>query len=501
MRIVDETSRALSEYLLVPNLTTAESSPENIDLTTPLVKHPVGEESAIRIAVPLTSAIMQAISSPQMAISIAQTGGLGFIHQNQSIESQADMVSSVKRHKAGFRYSEINVKVSATLGEVAQLLQNAQRDVASVTDDGSSSGVLLGLISTHDFHPKRHRLDDTVETRMQRVEDLVTAPPSISLSDANSLLWDRRIDVLPIVGDDGCLESIVLRSDYELHKTFRNETIDDDKRFRVGAGVNTHDYEERIPALLDAGADVLCIDSSDGYSVWQRSTIEYAKSQGSQTMIGGGNVVDGRAFRYLAEAGADFVKVGIGGGSICITRDQKGIGRGQASALIDVVRERDRFAEETGLYVPLCCDGGVLNDYHMAIAFALGADFMMLGRYFARFDESPSRLVRLSGQFYKEYWGEGSSRARNWSRYDQGDDELVFEEGVDGYVPYAGSLYDNVSMTISKLKATLASCGSATLREFHDKAVLVQVSHQSYLQNIQEVELPDLPEDPGIQAR
>jgi IMP dehydrogenase len=443
VKIVDDTSRTLGEYLLVPNLTTSECSPSNIELTTSLVKHRVGEASSIQLAVPLTSAIMQAISSPKMAISIAQTGGISFIHHNQSIESQTNMVSSVKRHKAGFRYSEINA-------------------------------------------------------RMQHVDELVTASPSISLSEANSLLWDRRLDVLPIVTDEGNLDSIVLRRDYELHKTFRNETIDDGKRFRVGAGVNTHDYKERIPALLAAGADVLCIDSSDGYSVWQKETIEFAKSQGEGALIGAGNVVDGRAFRYLAEAGADFVKVGIGGGSICITRDQKGIGRGQASALLDVVRERDLYAEETGFYVPICCDGGVLNDFHMAIAFALGADFMMLGRYFARFDESPSRPVRMNGQFYKEYWGEGSRRARNWSRYDQGNgDEMVFEEGVDGYVPYAGSLYDNVSMTLAKLKATLASCGSTTLRQFHENAVLVQVSHQSYLQNVHEVELRNLPHDPG----
>jgi IMP dehydrogenase len=497
VRIVDDTSRTLSEYLLVPNLTTADCAPANIDLTTSLVKHRVGEESSIRIAVPLTSAIMQAISSPQMAIAIAQTGGISFIHQNQSVESQANMVGSVKRHKAGFRYSEINVKLSATLGELSQLLQAAERDIAAVTDDGSPHGQFLGLISTHDFHPKRHRLDETVESRMRKLSELVTAPPSISLSDANTMLWDHRLDVLPIVTDDGFLESIVLRRDYELHKTFRNESIDDDKRFRVGAGINTHDYRDRVPALLEADADVLCIDSSDGYSVWQKETIEFVKGLDESTPIGAGNVVDGRAFRYLADAGADFVKVGIGGGSICITRDQKGIGRGQASALIDVVRERDQYAEETGYYVPICCDGGVLNDFHMAIAFALGADFMMLGRYFARFDESPSRLVRLNGQFYKEYWGEGSQRARNWERYDQGGDELVFEEGVDGYVPYAGSLYDNVSMTLAKLKATLASCGSTTLREFNAKAVLVQVSHQSYLQNTHEIELRDLPQDPG----
>jgi IMP dehydrogenase len=498
MKILDETSRTLNEYLLVPNLTTEECTPANVDLGAPLVRHKLGAEPAIRIAVPLTSAIMQAVSSPRMAIALAQCGGITFIHHNQSVAGQAEMVSSVKRHKAGFRYSDINIKPTATLGEVAQLLQAAERDIAVVTDDGSPKGLFLGLISTHDFHPKRHRLEDSVESRMRVARNLVTASPSISLPEANTLIWDNRLDLLPIVGESGRLESIVLRRDYELHKTFQNETIDDEKRFRVGAGVNTHDYRERVPALVEAGADVLCLDSSDGYSVWQRNALHYVKSEfGPDTFIGAGNVVDGRGFRYLAEAGADFVKVGIGGGSICITRDQKGIGRGQASALLDVVRERDAYAAETGQYVPICCDGGVLNDYHMAIAFAIGADFMMLGRYFARFDESPSRLVRVDGQFFKEYWGEGSQRARNWARYDQGGERLVFEEGVDGYVPYAGSLYDNVALTMAKLKATLVSCGSTTLRSFHENAVLVEVSHQSYLQNSHEVQLRERPYDSG----
>lgn len=489
MRIINETSRTLSEYLLLPNLTTEDYGPARVDLSAPLVKHRVGDSSPIRIAAPVTSAIMQAVSSPEMAIAVAQTGGISFITHNQSIKSQSEMIGSVKRHKAGFRSSESNVKLSTTLAEFSDQAHATGTGVAAVTHDGSPHGLFLGLISTQDFHPKRNRLEDPVESRMRRAEELVVAPSSITLPEANTLLWDHRLDLLPIVHDDGRLQSVVLRRDYELHKTFKDETIDDDKRFRVGAGVNTHDHRERIPALIDAGADVLCIDASDGYSVWQKEAIEFAKQESMQVPIGAGNVVDGRAFRYLADAGADFVKVGIGGGSICITRDAKGIGRGQASALADVVNERDRYAEETGYYVPICCDGGVLSDYHMAIAFAFGADFMMLGRYFARFDESPSRLIGLNGQFFKEYWGEGSRRAQNWSRYEQEGHELVFEEGVDGHVPYAGSLYDNVSMTIAKLKSTLASCGSRTLREFHEKAVLVQVSSQSYLQNTHEIEV------------
>jgi IMP dehydrogenase len=493
VKILDEVSRTLNEFLLVPDLTTADCVPENVDLGVPLVRHRVGEESPVRVATPLTSAIMGAVSSPRLAIALAQCGGLSFIHQNQSVEAQAEMVAAVKRHKAGFRFSDINIKPSATLGEVTALLESAERDVAVVTDDGSAHGQFLGLISTGDFHPRRHDLNDSVESRMRPAADLVTAPPTISLSEANTLIWDHRLDVLPIVDDAGLLRSIVLRRDYELHKRFRNESIDGEKRFRVGAGVNTHDYRERIPALVEAGADLLCIDSSDGYSVWQADTLRFVReTYGDSVRIGAGNVVDGRAFRYLADAGADFVKVGIGGGSICITRDQKGIGRGQASALADVVAARDAYAKETGIYVPICCDGGLLTDSHMAVAFAFGADFVMLGRYFARFDESPAPLVRVGGQFFKDYWGEGSARARNVSRYEHGGgSKLAFEEGVDGYVPWAGSLYDNVDTTIAKIKATLISCGATTLPDFHDRAVLVPVSEQSFQQNTAEIQLRD----------
>ncbi len=493
MQILNEISRTFGEYLLLPNLTTEDCTPDRIDLSAPVVRHRVGEASPLRIATPLVGAIMEAVSSPRMAIAVAQVGGLSFIHQNQTIAAQAQMVAAVKQHKAGFRHSDINVKPSATLSEISALLQAAERDIAAVTDDGSASGILLGLISRNDFHPSRHSFDDTVESRMRPVGQLVIAPPSISLSEANTLIWDRRLDVLPIVGKDGRLESIVLRRDYELHKQFRDETIDAAKAFAVGAGVNSRDYRERIPALVEAGADVLCLDSSDGYSQYQADVLRWVRSEyGDTVRIGAGNVVDGQAFGYLAEAGADFVKVGIGGGSICITRDQKGIGRGQASALADVVTARDAYAQRTGEYVPVCSDGGILQDSHMALAFAFGADFLMMGRYFARFDEAPSPLVRMEGQFFKEYWGEGSSRARNASRYGQ-HEGLMFEEGVDGYVPYAGSLYDNVSVTLAKIKATMISCGSTSLRQFHETARLVEVSHQSWLQNTEEVSLRSTP--------
>ncbi|MGW5679850.1 IMP dehydrogenase [Streptomyces sp. NPDC003860] len=488
MQILEETSRTLNEFLLLPGLTTKDCTPQNVDLTTSLVRHRVGGLSPLRVATPLVSAIMEAVSSPRLAVALAEMGGLSIVHQNQSIASQAGQVRQVKQQKAGFRTSEVTVKPTTTLGEVAQLLTEVDQGLAVVTDDGDPAGAFLGVIGLEDFHIRRHGPDEAVTARMRRREELRTAPASITLSEANGLIWDERLDVLPVVDGDR-LVSLVLKADYQAHKTFQHASIDAQKRFRVGAGINSRDYEERVPALVDAGADLLCLDSSDGYSEYQAETLAFVREKyGDTVFVGAGNVVDGQAFRYLAKAGADFVKVGIGGGSICITRDQKGIGRGQASALIDVVRERDAYVAETGIYVPVCCDGGLLSDSHVAIALAIGADFIMLGRYFARFDESPSRKVQLGGQYFKEYWGEGSRRAQNAARYGQSD-AITFEEGVDGYVPYAGSLYDQVALTRTKLGATMVSCGATDLSAFHEGARLVLVSERSYEQNSAEVRL------------
>ena len=247
---------------------------------------------------------------------------------------------------------------------------------------------------------------------------------------------------------------------------------------------NTRDYAERVPALIEAGADALCIDSSEGFSEWQSRTIDWIRAHyGDEVKVGAGNVVDRDGFRFLAEAGADFVKVGIGGGSICITREQKGIGRGQATALIEVAAARDEYFEETGIYVPICSDGGIVQDYHVTLALAMGADFIMLGRYFSRFDESPTNKVNINGQFMKEYWGEGSSRARNWQRYDMGGaKKLSFEEGVDSYVPYAGSLKDNVTLTLNKVRSTMCNCGALTIPELQKNAKITLVSATSIVE-------------------
>ncbi len=481
---ISEPSRTFNEYLLIPGYSSSECVPANVSLRTPLVKFRRGEEPALSLNIPLVSAVMQAVSDDRMAVALAREGGVSFIFGSQTVENEAAMVRRAKAYKAGFVRSDSNLRPDMTLADVIDLKERTGHSTMAVTEDGTPEGKLVGIVTSRDYRVSRMTPDTRVETFMTPLDKLITAPEGTSLKEANDIIWDHKLNALPIVNDAGQLCYIVFRKDYDSHKENKDELLDDHKRYVVGAGVNTRDYETRIPAMVEAGADVICIDSSEGFSEWQARTLRWVRERyGDTVKIGAGNVVDADGFRFLAESGADFVKVGIGGGSICITRETKGIGRGQATALIDVCKARDKYFEETGVYVPVCSDGGIVYDHHVTLALAMGADFIMLGRYFARFDESPSRKVNLNGTYYKEYWGEGSARARNWQRYDLGGDKkLSFEEGVDSYVPYAGSLRDNVALTLSKVKSTMCNCGALTIPEFQKKAKLTLVSATSIVE-------------------
>ncbi len=479
-----EPSHTFSEYLLVPGYSSAECIPANVSLKTPLVRFKKGETPALTMNIPLVSAVMQSVSDDRMAVALAKEGGVSFIFGSQTIESQAAMVRRVKAFKAGFVPSDSNLRPDMTLADVLALRDKTGHSTMAVTDDGTAHGHLLGMVTSKDYRVSRLDPATPVTEFMTDLEHLVYAKAGITLSAANDLIWDHKINALPIVDDDNRLIAFVFRKDYESHKSQPNELLDEQKRYIVGAGVNTRDYETRIPALVEAGVDVLCIDSSEGFTEWQRPTLQYLrKTYGDKVKIGAGNVVDREGFRFLAEAGADFIKIGIGGGAICITREAKGIGRGQATAVIEVAKARDEYFEETGIYVPICSDGGIGEDYHVTLALAMGADFCMLGRYFARFDESPTNKVMVNGNYMKEYWGEGSARARNWQRYDMGGAaKLSFEEGVDSYVPYAGSLADNVALTLSKVKSTMCNCGALSIPELQQKARLTLVSAVSIVE-------------------
>ena len=479
----EDVSHTFSEYLLVPGYSSSECIPSAASLKTPLVRYKKGEEPEISLNIPMVSAIMQSVSGEKLAIALAKEGGISFIYCSQTPEDEAAIISKVKAYKAGFVESDSNVKPTDTLADVLSLKEATGHSTVAVTEDGKPNGKILGIITSRDYRVSRMDPSTKVADFMTPRERLITAPASTTLKEANDIIWENTLNTLPIVDDEDHLLYMVFRKDYDSHKENPNELLDAHKRFMVGAGINTHDYAERVPAVVAAGADVLCIDSSEGFSEWQKRTLDYVHENFPGVRCGAGNVVDREGFRFLADAGADFIKVGIGGGSICITRETKGIGRGQATSLIEVCKARDEYFEETGIYVPICSDGGTVHDYHVTLALAMGADFLMLGRYFARFDESPTNRVVVNGSYMKEYWGEGSARARNWQRYDVGGaKKLSFVEGVDSYVPYAGALKDNVAMTLAKVRSTMCNCGALTIPELQQKARLTLVSATSIVE-------------------
>ena len=480
-----EPSHTFSEYLLVPGYTSEDCVPNNVSLKTPLVRYRKGqEECPISLNIPMVSAIMQSVSNDTLAIALAKEGGMSFIFGSQSIESEAAMVRKVKSHKAGFVVSASNLTPEHTLADVLELKEKNGFSTVAITENAQPGGKLLGIVTSRDYRVSRMDVSTKVKDFMTPLEKLITAPASTTLKEANDIIWDNKLNSLPVVDANGCLMYFVFRKDYAEHKEYPLGLQDADKRYMVGAGINSRDYAERVPALVEAGADVLCIDSSEGYSVWQKKTIDWVREHyGDTVKIGAGNVVDREGFRFLADAGADFIKVGIGGGSICITRETKGIGRGQATAIIEVAAARDEYYKQTGIYVPICSDGGIVHDYHMTLALAMGADFMMLGRYFARFDESPTNKLMVNGVYVKEYWGEGSNRARNWQRYDLGGkNKLAFEEGVDSYVTYAGTLHDNVEKSLYKVKSTMCNCGVLSIPQLQAEAKLTLVSSVSIVE-------------------
>ncbi|HIX33767.1 inosine 5-monophosphate dehydrogenase [Gemmiger sp. An120] len=481
----EEPSRTFGEYLLVPGYSSEKCIPDAVSLKTPLVKYRKGQEDCpLTMNIPMVSAIMQSVSGEKLAIALARQGGISFIYGSQSIEDEAAMVAHVKSYKRGFVTSDSNLSPDATLADVLALKQKTGHSTVAITDDGTPHGKLLGIVASRDYRVSRMSTDVCVSSFMTPLDKLVTAPDTTTLKEANDIIWDNKINSLPLIDAEGHLKYMVFRKDYDSHKENVNELLDAGKSYVVGAGINTRDYAQRVPALVEAGVDVLCIDSSEGFSAWQAQTLAWIREKyGDTVKVGAGNVVDREGFRFLAEAGADFVKIGIGGGSICITRETKGIGRGQATAVIEVAKARDEYFAETGIYVPICSDGGIVHDYHITLALAMGADFVMLGRYFARFDESPTNKVRINGSYMKEYWGEGSNRARNWQRYDLGGAaKLSFEEGVDSYVPYAGSLADGVNTTLYKVRSTMCNCGALTIPELQEKARLTVVSSTSIVE-------------------
>ncbi len=466
-RIHLEPSRTLTEFRLLPGLTTRETSIEQVTLASPLVLRPDGE--AIFLTTPVLAAAMQSVSGSRMGIELARLGGAAVIYCSQPIADEAAMVAKIKAHKAGF-VEPRTIGPDTLLRDADGLRRREGYSTFPVVD---ADGRLLGLITRRDYDARIHG-DVPARERMVPRAQLDVGVEITDLEAANALLIEGHRSVLPIVDRNDRLLSLVFRKDIEDHLDNPDQVVDEKKRLLAVAAINTHDVRERVPALVEAGVDVLVIDSSDGHTAFQRETVEWIRRCAPKLPIIGGNVITGEGFDYLVASGAGAIKVGMGGGSICITQEQKGTGRGLATAVMKVVEARDRHRAKTGIHVPVIADGGIVNSKDVVIALALGADAVMMGRFFARLEESPPETVRINDRVMKPYWGEGSARAREWSpaRYRQ----AAFAEGVEGFVEYAGKLRDNLPLLVSKVKAALSSCGCRTMAELHANAELELVS-------------------------
>ncbi|MCD6181903.1 MAG: IMP dehydrogenase [Candidatus Cloacimonetes bacterium] len=466
--IIWEPSRTLMEFRLLPGLSTRDTSPDKISLRTPLV-YAEDDNKKYYLNIPLVSAAMQSVSGETMGIELAKMGGAAFIYCSQTIESQAAMIEKIKQHKAGF-VTPKTMSPDMTIAEMFAVRKETGHSTFPVVDD---NGYFLGLISKWDYDLSRHA-DTLVRDRMVPRELVEVGVNITDLKEANRVLLESHKSVLPIVDSDGKLSSMIFRKDIDDQVEYPLEVHDDNKRLLAVAAINTHDFKERVPALADAEVDVVAIDSSDGFTEYQRDTILWTREHYPHIPVIGGNIITREGFYYLVDAGAAAIKVGMGGGSICITQEQKGTGRGLATTIIDVVAARDEYFQRTGKYIPVIGDGGVTSTKDVTIALALGADYVMMGRYFARMEESPTDKIVVNNRVMKPYWGEGSARAQEWKskRYNQ----AKFVEGVEGMVEYAGRLRDNLEETLSKIKSSMGTCGVTSIKDFHENAQLELVS-------------------------
>ena len=269
----EQTSHTFSEYLLIPGYSSENCIPSNVNLRTPVVKFRKGEKPELHMNIPLVSAVMQSVSDDKMAIALAKEGGIAFIYGSQSIEKQAQMVAKVKGHKAGFVPSDSNIRPDQTLQDALNLTARTGHSTIAVTEDGTSEGRLVGILTGRDFRISHTPPNALIKDYMTPLADLVTGREGISLSEANDLIWEHKLNCLPIVAQNGCLTSMVFRKDYATHEQHPLELLDSRRRYIAGAGINTRDYMDRVPALLEAGVDVMCLDSSEGFTEWQKRAL------------------------------------------------------------------------------------------------------------------------------------------------------------------------------------------------------------------------------------
>ncbi|GAB4562717.1 MAG: IMP dehydrogenase [Geothermobacteraceae bacterium] len=451
------------DVLLVP--AHSEVLPKEVDISTLLTP-------AIRLNMPLLSAAMDTVTEARAAITMAREGGLGIVHKNMTPAEQALEVDQVKKSESGMIVDPITMEPDQKIFEALEMMKKYRISGVPICKDGK----LVGILTNRDLRFET-RLDQPISNVMTK-DKLVTVPPGTTLEEAKKHLHEHRIEKLLVVDDKGALKGLITIKDIEKVRKYPNACKDDIGRLRVGAAVGVGpDREERVAALVAAGVDVIVIDTAHGHSQGVIDAVADTRRQYPDLQLIAGNIATGEAAEALIKAGVNAVKVGIGPGSICTTRVVAGVGVPQITAIGNVSRVTRKHG------IPLIADGGIKYSGEIAKAIAAGADVVMIGSLFAGTEESPGETILYQGRTYKAYRGMGSLGAMKQGskdRYFQGDvdsDVKLVPEGIEGRVPYRGSLSDNIHQLLGGLRAGMGYTGCRTIRELQEKARFMRITN------------------------
>ena len=464
MRIVEK-AYTFDDVLLVP--ARSQVLPRDVKLQTPLTRN-------ITLNTPLLSAAMDTVTEAKLAISMAQEGGIGIIHKNMTAERQANAVAKVKRHESGIVKDPVTIGPDMLIGELVEMQARRKRKMSGLPV--VENGKVVGLVTNRDLRFEK-RLDQPVSAIMTPRERLVTVPEGTGIDEARDVMHEHKVERVLVVDDAWVLKGLITVKDILKNTEFPNANKDADGRLRVGAAVGVGaDTDERVKALVEAGVDVLVVDTAHGHSQGVLDRVKWVKETYPQVQVIGGNIATAQAALDLAAAGADAVKVGIGPGSICTTRIVAGVGVPQLTAIHNV----SEALKGTG--VPLIADGGIRFSGDIAKALAAGAHCVMLGGMFAGTEEAPGEIELYQGRSYKSYRGMGSLGAMSQGssdRYFQDKEDNADKyvpEGIEGRVPYKGPIVQIIHQLMGGLRSSMGYLGCATIEQMHEKAEFVEIT-------------------------
>ena len=461
-KILDDVALTFDDVLMVP----AYSSvlPKDIDITTTIAKD-------FNLNIPIVSSAMDTVTEARLAIALARQGGVGIVHKNLSPEIQAGEIDKVKRSESGMIVDPITMTPHKTIGDALEVMKRFSISGIPITEDGK----LVGILTNRDlrFHKESNRLISEIMT----TENLITVKEGTNLDTAKELLHKHRIEKLLIVDDKYMLKGMITVKDIMKKIQHPFACKDSRGRLRVGAAVGVGaDLENRAEQLVQAGVDILVVDSSHGHSEGVLRAVSLLKKKFSDIPIMAGNVATSEGTKALIDAGADSVKIGIGPGSICTTRIVTGGGVPQVTAIMNAVKEAEKQK------IPVIADGGIRYSGDVVKALSCGASAVMLGSLFAGVDESPGETVLFEGRTFKVYRGMGSvgaMKAGSKDRYfqeHQDESSKFVPEGIEGKVPFKGMLADTVYQMIGGIRSGMGLCGSANLKELKEKSQMVRIS-------------------------